>query len=333
MSASSPVRPGGRVTERERPPGAPRWRGRALAGGVLLVVGAVLLPLSLVATWARAELTETDSYVASVAPLAQNAAVQRAVIDDVTDGVMTHVRLDGLLKAVSPAQRPAVRQRFTRGIRGFVARQVRQVVTGSGFPAMWNGVHRTAHRTLDGTLTAPGRSAVTLDLTPVVERVRREVSHNGMGLDLLRRVPRSGVEIVLLKAPDVPRVRTVYDLVGHGARLLPPAAVLCLGGGLLLARRRRRALICAGTGSAAAAALLAAALALLRGRTLDALPALVSRPAADAYADAVTDPLRTGVWWLAGAGVLTAALAAAGPPAVRAAGRAWRAGAAARQRP
>lgn len=321
MSASAPVRLGGRVTEGERPPAGSRRRGRGVAGGVLLVVGALLLPLSLAATWARAELTETDSYVAAVAPLAGNAAVQEAVVDDVTHGVMAHVRLDGLLKAVPRAERPAVRKRFTRGIREFVAKQVRQVVTGRGFPAMWNGVHRTAHRSLDGTLTASGDSAVTLDLTPVVERVRHQLSDNGMGLDLVRRVPRSGVEIVLLKAPDVPRFRAVYEVVRDGALLLPPAAAVCLGGGLLLARRRRRALICTGAGCAAAAALLAVALALVRGRTLDALPAMVSRPAADAYADALTGPLRTGVWLVVVVGTLTAVLAAAGPPAVRA----WRA--------
>ncbi|MGP8300619.1 hypothetical protein ACTPOK_22365 [Streptomyces inhibens] len=318
MSASAPVRQGGRVPEGDRPPAGPRRPGRALAGGVLLLVGALLLPLSLAATWARAELTETDSYVAAVAPLAQNAAVQEAVVDDVTDGVMAHVRLDGLLKAVPRAERPAVRKHFTRGIREFVGKQVRQVVTGRGFPAMWNGVHRTAHRMLDGTLTASGDAAVTLDLTPVVERVKHQLSHNGMGLDILRRVPRAGVEIVLLKAPDVPRIRAVYDVVGTGAMLLPPTAALCLGGGLLLARRRRRALICTGSGCAVAAALLAALLALVRSRTLDALPAMVSRPAAGAYADALTDPLRTGVWLVVGAGTLTAALAAAGPPAARA---------------
>ena len=83
-------------------------------------------------------------------------------------------------------------------------------------------------------------------------------------------------------------------------------------------RRRRRALICTGLGCAAAAALLAVALALVRSRALDALPAVISRPAAGAYADALTGPLRTGVWLVACAGALTAALAAAGPPAARA---------------
>ncbi len=131
MSASAPVRQDGRVTEGER---APRRRGRAVAGGVLLLVGALLLPLSLAATWARAELAETDSYVATVAPLAGNAAVQDAVVDDVTNGVMAHVRLDGLLRAVPRAERPALRKHFTRGIREFVDKQVRRCGTGCTGP-------------------------------------------------------------------------------------------------------------------------------------------------------------------------------------------------------
>ncbi|GAU66560.1 hypothetical protein SSP35_03_02080 [Streptomyces sp. NBRC 110611] len=318
MPATPPVHPDSRGTGR---------RVRSAAGAALLLLGTLLLPLGLTATWAHAQLTETDRYVATVAPLAENTAVQQAVVDDVTDGVMTHAPLDGLLngllKAVPRAERPAVRRHFAHGIRESVAKQVRQVVTGRGFPTMWNGVHRTAHRTLDGTLAAPGpvHSEVTLDLTPVLERVRHQLSHNSMGLDMVRRVPHSDVEVVLLKAPYVPRLRTLYDAVRHGAHLLPPAAALSLGTGLLLTHRRRRALTWTGAGCAATAALLAATLAHLRVRALDALPPVISRPAAHAYVDALTGPLRTGFWLVMAAGTLTAVLAAAGPPITRT----WRA--------
>ncbi|WP_407551578.1 hypothetical protein QOM21_18755 [Streptomyces sp. Pv4-95] len=318
MSASAPARAGGRAAEAEHVPHPPRRPGRALGGGVLLLIATLMVPLSLAAVWARTELTDTDRYVSAVAPLAANAAVQDAIVDDVTDGVMAHIRLDGLLKAIPRAERPALRQRFTRGIREFVDKQVRQVVTGRAFPTVWSGVHRNAHQALDGTLTASGNAPVTLDLTPIIERVKHQVAANGLGIDVARRVPRMGTEIVLLHSPDVPRARTAYQAVRVAALLMPPAAALCLLAGLLLARRRRRALICTGLGCAAATALLAAALALVRARAVDALPAVVSRPAAEAFADALTGSLRTAVWLLLGAALLTAALAAAGPPAVRA---------------
>ncbi|MGD3105412.1 hypothetical protein [Streptomyces sp. YGL11-2] len=317
MSASAPVRADGRVAAARCPPGQPPRRGRSLTGGVLLLVGTLLLPLSLAAVWARAELTDTDSYVAAVAPLAGNRAIQNALVDDVTNSVMPHVRLDGLLKVVPRAERPALRRKFTRGIREFIGKQVRQVVTGRTFPSVWTGVHRTAHQTLDGTLSTSVDTPVTLDLTPVLERVKHQMSGNGLGIDIARRVPRTGASIVLLRPPDVPRFRAVFQAARTGALVLPPAAALCLLAGLLLARRRRRALICATAGCTVACALLAAALALVRTRVLDALPTSVSRPAADAYADALTDPLRTGVWCAVGTGALVLAIAAAGPPTAR----------------
>ncbi|MFL4490982.1 hypothetical protein ACJ6WD_06940 [Streptomyces sp. VTCC 41912] len=316
MSASAPARADGRVTAARCPPRQPQ-RARSLVGAALLLVGTLLLPLSLAALWARAELTDTERYVAAVAPLAGNPAVQDAIVRDVTDGVMPHVRLDGLLKVVPRTERPALRRKFTRGIREFVDKQVRQVVTGRTFPAMWTGVHRTAHRTLDGTLTASGDAPVTLDLSPVIERVRHQLSGNGLGIDIVRRVPPTGASIVLLKSPDVPRLRTGFQAARTGALFLPPAAGLCLLTGLLLTRRRRRALVCTAAGCAVACALLTTALALLRARLLDALPATVPRPAADAYTDALTASLRSGAWTAVGAAAVTIALTVAGPLTVR----------------
>ncbi|MFJ5679970.1 hypothetical protein [Streptomyces sp. NPDC093097] len=316
MSASAPARADGRVTEARCPPGRPR-RARSLAGGALLVIGMLLLPLSLAAVWARSQLTDTDRYVAAVAPLAGNPAVQDALVHDVTDGVMPHVRLDGLLKVVPSAQRPALRRKFTRGIREFVDKQVRQVVTDRAFPALWSGVHRIAHRALDGTLASSGNGPVTLNLAPVLARVRHQLSGNGLGIDIVRHVPPTGTSIVLLKPPDVPRFRAVFQDARAGARLLPPTAALCLLTGLLLARRRRRALIYTALGCAVACALLSAALALLRTRLLEALPAAVSRPAADAYADALTASLRTGVWTAIGTAAAVIVLATAGPLTTR----------------
>ncbi|MFJ8675424.1 hypothetical protein [Streptomyces sp. NPDC093589] len=317
MSASAPVRVSGRAPEADAGPRARRRPARALAGGALLLIGTLLLPLSLAAVWARTELTDTDRYVAAVAPLAANPAVRDAIVDDVTNGVMEHVQLDGLLQAIPRAQRPALRERFTRGIREFVDKQVRQVVTGRSFPAVWTGVHRTAHQALDGTLTSSGDAPVTLDLTPVVERVRHQLSANGLGIDIAQRVPHTNAEIVLLKPPEVPPFRTAYRSVRTAAVLLPPAAALCLPAGLLLARRRRRALICTAAGCAAGAALLAAALVLARTRLLDALPAMVSRPAATAYADALTSPLRTGLSTVIATALLTVTTAALTPPVRR----------------
>ncbi|WP_399088601.1 hypothetical protein ACGH2B_14085 [Streptomyces sp. BBFR2] len=324
MTASAPLRGGGRRTAREGAPRAPRRPGRAGAATVLLLLAALLVPVALTAGWARDQLTDTDRYVSAVAPLARDRTIRNAIVDDVTDGVMDHVHLDGLLSAIPRRQRPALRERFTRGIREFVDKQVRQVVTGPAFPALWRQVHRTAHQTLDAALAAPGDAAVRLDVAPVIERVKHQLSANGLGIDIARRVPHTGTEIVLLRAADVPRARAVHRAVRTTARLAPPAAAGCLAAGLLLARRRRRALTVTALLCAAATALLTAALVPLRSRALDALPHAVPRPAATTYADALTASLHTGITALICAALLTAALTAASGPVLRAVRTTWR---------
>ena len=63
---------------------APRWR--RIVGALLVVIGCLLVPLSLSAVWVRNTLLDTDNYVSTVGPLADNADVQHAIANRVTAG-------------------------------------------------------------------------------------------------------------------------------------------------------------------------------------------------------------------------------------------------------
>ena len=72
------------------PPAAgapPSTRGRWAGSIVLMVVAALLAPLSALATWSNATLLDTDEYVAMVAPLAEDPAVQDEISRRITDAV------------------------------------------------------------------------------------------------------------------------------------------------------------------------------------------------------------------------------------------------------
>src|SRR4051794_24083391 len=65
----------GAAVGRDRPPG--RWRAPTAA--VLIVIGCILAPLAVTAVWANRQVSDTDRYVETVAPLAKDPAVQAAV--------------------------------------------------------------------------------------------------------------------------------------------------------------------------------------------------------------------------------------------------------------
>src|SRR5687768_8797353 len=61
-----------------------RQRWRSVVATLLIVIGCILAPISVVAVWTKNLVTDTDRYVATVAPLASDPAIQNAVADRIT---------------------------------------------------------------------------------------------------------------------------------------------------------------------------------------------------------------------------------------------------------
>ena len=83
--------------------GTPRWR--RIVGAVLLVVGCVLVPVSLSAVWVRNTLLDTDNYVSTVGPLADDPDVQQAIANRVTDALFANVDVEEKVADALPAAR------------------------------------------------------------------------------------------------------------------------------------------------------------------------------------------------------------------------------------
>ena len=110
-SASPPRRSGGGATSKRRTRGWPQdltseararrprarrrsgwWR--ALLCAVCIVLAAVLLPVSIVAAWTRAQLVDEGQFVATLAPLAHDPQVQGLVIDQTVGPIDDKVNYD-----------------------------------------------------------------------------------------------------------------------------------------------------------------------------------------------------------------------------------------------
>ena len=81
---------------RARRPRAGRRSGwwRALLYAVCIVLAAVLLPVSIVAAWTRAQLVDEGQFVATLAPLAHDPQVQGLVIDQTVCPIDDKVNYD-----------------------------------------------------------------------------------------------------------------------------------------------------------------------------------------------------------------------------------------------
>ncbi|WP_328890664.1 hypothetical protein [Streptomyces sp. NBC_00316] len=308
-----------RVAQLEaRAPARSRHRIRPFFAVLLILVAAVLTPLSVVAAWARDDIGDTDRYVAMVRPLASDPDVQAAVSNRVTDVVMTHLDVHSLLEQVAPADRPVVDKALgrlsgpiTTGVSNFVRGTVDRFVSSDAFEKLWVDLNRDAHAAVVKALSGSGGGAVKLtndtvviDLAPVIDRVKQRLVDRG--LTIAAKIPEIHTDFTVLTSDAIGKAKKGFRLLQIVGFWLPVLTLVLAAVGVLLAVRRRRALITAALAVAVGAAVLGLALLVFRAFYLDSLPASVSQPAAGSVFDALVGYLRAGVRMVITLGVVVA---------------------------
>ncbi|WP_084516171.1 hypothetical protein [Microbacterium luticocti] len=263
---------------------APRRGGwvRSILSAVALVLAAVLVPIAVLGTWARTELVDTDRFVATFAPLAEDPAVQDFVADQTLRAIDDHVDISGTVDSVfdglqrlglPPAASAALRLLrgpVEQGVRSLIDDAVHRVVASPAFADIWAQALRQTHSRAIAVLQGQSGTGVTLaddgtlslDLGVIVDQVKATLQQNGVGIASL--IPAIDKRIPLVTSDALVLVRTVYGLATVAGYWLPWLVLGLLAAGLALARRRLRALAWTGAGFALSLLLLAAGLGIGR---------------------------------------------------------------------
>ncbi|MER6968775.1 hypothetical protein ABT408_34965, partial [Streptomyces halstedii] len=133
-------------------------RLRSVLSAVLIVLACLLAPLGALSTWAMYGLGDSGRYEATVAPLAADADVRDAVAAGVTDGILREVH---------------VRQGLQGPVNHFVRDAVRSFTETEAYRTAWETANMAAHDAVMRALRDDREGAVTVDLAPVTERVKR----------------------------------------------------------------------------------------------------------------------------------------------------------------
>ncbi|BBA97845.1 putative integral membrane protein [Actinacidiphila reveromycinica] len=309
-----------------------RHRLRSALASLLIILAALLAPLSVVAVWVADDVADTDRYVRTVEPLASKPDVQAAVTANVTTAIMRRIDIDTLLSQVAPDKRPGVKEALgalnapiTEGVRNLVRQTVATFVASDAFRTLWAQLNRRAHAAFVGALTGDSGTAVrvegdtvTLDLAPVVEQVKQRLVDSG--LTVASNIPPVQAQYTLIESENVKRAQTGFRVLQLAGNWLPVVTVLLAAGGVLLAARRRRALATVALAVAATVAGLGIGLSVFRIVYLDRLPAKIDERAAGTVYDQMVHFLRESVLMVIVLGVvvaLSAWLSGAGRWAVR----------------
>ncbi|MFF3350019.1 hypothetical protein [Streptomyces sp. NPDC002779] len=304
--------------EAERAVRPRRHRVKSLLAALLVVLGCILTPLGALAAWTADITRDSDRYVDTVEPLARDRDVQNAVAGRVSDAVMAHLDLKALLSQTPVADRPLVEKALGKlggsledAVRSFVHDKAQAVIASDTFDRIWAESNRRVHKAVVKALTGEGGGAVkvegdavTIDLGPVVEEVKKRLVDDG--LTVAGKIPEIHTDFTVITSEDIGQARTGFRLLQLTGFWLPIVSALLIAGGVLLATHRRRALIAGALGFAVAAGLLGIALTVFRIVYLDALPSGISQPAAEAVYNTMVRYLRTAIRVALALGVVVA---------------------------
>ncbi|WP_051325953.1 hypothetical protein [Glycomyces tenuis] len=285
-----------RALHQDRAPAADRGRGgwpRWTASTVVLLVAALLALLSVVTVFGRNLLLDTDRYVTTVAPLAEDDEIRAAVAARITATVNDQLALDERVATAvdaiqtrgAPDAVDALSAPLVSAVESFVADKVTAVVYSDQFSQLWTSANQAAHRALEALLTGEESETVSiegdmlyLDIGPVVEQVKTRLVDSGF--DLAANLPTLSVTFPLMEVRGLANARAAAGLLDTLSWALPLAAVLVLAAGVYFAPKRRRGLLLGALFIAAAMLVLAAAIAVTRTVVIAGLPETVRNPQA-----------------------------------------------------
>ncbi len=302
---------------------------------LLIILGCVLAPLSVVAVWTANQVSSTDRYVANVAPLMGEPAIQRALTDKITIEISSRLNVKALASDAGTAlsQRGLTRAGellitfsgpLASAVNGFVHDQVAKIVASPQVAQLWVQVNRTVHAQLVKALSGQGAGAVSvsngqvvMDLAPFIDIVKSRLS--ARGLTLVNQIPEVHPTLALFSAKYLVKAQTGYRLLNDLKIVLPIITFVLLGLGVYVARGHRRALIGAGLGFAGSMLVLGAGLAVFRSVYLGSVPssALPAKAAAVLY-DTLVRFIRDGLRLLLVVGLIVAVGAFFAGPSVTA---------------
>ncbi len=191
---------------------------RGAAATLLVLVATLLTPLGVTAVWLSSTVDDTESYVDTVAPLADDPDLRRQLADTVTAAAVA------ALQQYSPVGLPD-------GLGELARTATMQVVESKEFPALWRAANADVHTEFlalmaDDADPKTANGWVFVDMSPVLDVVLERLGERGVPVDMVPEVP---LDVPVVQEEKLTEVRAEYRLVEGAAFWLPVVWVVLVG--------------------------------------------------------------------------------------------------------
>ena len=172
-----------------------------MLSAVLIIVALLLAPVAILAGYAKSQLTSTDTFVSTLAPLAGDPAVQQVVSKAVAETVKADLNLEANVAEVfagldqlplpprSAAGLAGLEGPVVLGLNSLVTTAADELVASQQFAQLWEQTLRITHTQLTATLSGDPAAlaqvgadgSLRLQLQPIVAAVKDLLIAQGVG--------------------------------------------------------------------------------------------------------------------------------------------------------
>jgi hypothetical protein len=255
-------------------------RTRTIIAWVLVVLASLLIPISVISVWAIRTVTDTNQYVATMAPLATNPVIVDHLAQKATDELfstkvvqnkITHV----LPKAAKPIVPPIVAQ-----VKTYTNQLALKVFQSPKFAQLWDTLNRHTHAAVINILTGKQTplqkklskaGAVAVNLSPALGNLIDEADARGVTIfDPLRAIVTqgNGLNLTIVSKQQVQQYSGIFNLVVKLKWAVPIIALVLALIGILVGVDHRKVVLRMAVGVSLMSLLLLAVLSLGRSRFL-----------------------------------------------------------------
>ncbi len=270
---------------------------------VLAILAIVLIALAVNVGWAKTTLLDTDAFVSTLSPLAQNEAVAEALSIRIGDAVVVATALEDSISEALPAELSFIAGPVATATGDLVATVADELILTDAFTTVWNTALRVTHQSFLVFVTGSGAvvaedGTVAIDLDTIAEPVIAAVADKGLDIETLVGEDFSLGQIVLVESDALGSAQAAVEFLDTLGWLTVLFAIVAIAAAMVVAADRRRQIAILAFGTAIAGVINLVSLRFGRGLTVGTIGDDVSRSAGLAVWDTLVRNLTNSIWAL-----------------------------------
>ncbi len=285
-------------------------RTRRITAWVLVALASLLIPVSVISVWAIRTVTNTDQYVATLAPLARNPVIVNHLAQKATDELFSTHIVQHKVTAALPAKAKPIVSPIVAEVHSYVYGLALKVFESPKFGQLWDTLNRRTHDAIIDVLSGKQTplvqklekgGGIAVNVTPALNNLIDEANAKGVTLfnplkPILTKGDSLGVTVV--SKSQVSKFTGLFNAILTLKWAIPIVALVLAILGVVLAVEHRKTLLRMAIGITLVTLLLLAGLSEGRITFIDKAGHTFNRQVAGAVWDTMLRFLVTDLRWL-----------------------------------